>query len=76
MTPSSQTASVVESAAACGIQHVWIQQGAESDEAVKIGDEKGLSMVSGECIMMFAEPIGFVHRFHRWIWKKLGRLPK
>ena len=76
MTPSSQSAAVVKTAAESGIKHVWIQQGAETDEAVKVGADNGLNLVSGECIMMFAEPTAFLHRLHRWIWGKLGKLPE
>lgn len=76
MTPSAQVPAVVTSAADSGIKHIWIQQGAESDEAKSLGDEKELSLVSGECIMMFAEPTAMLHRFHRWVWGKLGKLPK
>jgi uncharacterized protein len=76
MTPSSQVAAVVQDAADNGIRNVWIQQGAETDEAIELGNEKGLSLVSGECIMMFAEPTAFLHRFHRWVWARLGKLPK
>jgi uncharacterized protein len=76
MTPSAQVPAVLMSAAENGIKHVWVQQGAESEEAVKVGNEKGLDMVSGECIMMFAEPVGLMHRIHRWLWRRLGKLPK
>jgi len=76
MTPASQVPAVLESAAENGIKNVWVQQGAESEEAEKIGKEKGIDLVSGECIMMFAEPVGFLHRIHRWVWGRLGKLPK
>ena len=76
MTPAAQTQAVVESAAENGIKNVWLQQGAESEEAVKAGSEKGLDLVSGECIMMFAEPVESIHKFHRFLAKIFGRLPK
>lgn len=76
MTPASQVPAVLESAAENGIKNVWVQQGAESEEAEKTGKEKGIDLVSGECIMMFAEPVGFLHRIHRWVWGRLGKLPK
>lgn len=75
MTPAAQVPEVLISAAENGIKHVWVQQGAESEDAVKVGTEKGLDLVSGECIMMFAEPVGFLHRIHRWVWGRLGKLP-
>ncbi len=75
MTPAAQVPAVLLSAAENGIKNVWVQQGAESDEAVKVASEKGLDLVSGECIMMFAEPVGMLHRIHRWFWRRLGKLP-
>lgn len=75
MTPAAEVPAVLMSAAENGIKNVWVQQGAESEEAVKIGGEKGLDLVSGECIMMFAEPVGILHRIHRWVWRRLGKLP-
>jgi len=58
-----------------GIKSVWFQQGSSSDEAIKFCEEKGMSVVSGECIFMFAEPVDSIHKFHRWIWKIFGKLP-
>lgn len=75
MTPPEQVPAVLMSAAENGIKNVWVQQGAESEAAVKVGSEKGLDLVSGECIMMFAEPVGILHRIHRWFWRRLGKLP-
>ncbi len=76
ITSSSQTESVVRDAAEAGIRHLWLQQGSQSAAALELARQKGLSVVSGECILMFAEPVGSFHRFHRWVWKLLGRLPK
>jgi predicted CoA-binding protein len=76
ITNSSQTESVVRDAADAGIRSLWIQQGCQSAGALELARQKGLSVVSGECILMFAEPVGSFHRFHRWVWKLLGKLPK
>ena len=76
MTPSSQVPAVVASAADSGIKNLWIQQGAQSDEAAALGAEKGLNMINGECIIMFTGLTGFLHRFHHWVWKILGKLPQ
>jgi predicted CoA-binding protein len=64
---------VVRDAAAAGITHVWLQQGAESPAAVEAGAAHGLNVVRGQCILMFSEPVGSFHKFHRWIWKMLGK---
>lgn len=62
----SQAVGVVRDAAAAGIHHVWLQQGAESPEALRVGGELGLNIIAGECILMFANPTG-IHRAHRWL---------
>lgn len=67
---------VVREAAAAGITRVWLQQGTESAEAVKFCEAHGLSVVAGECILMFAEPVGSLHGVHRWVWRILGKLPR
>ena len=66
---------VVRDAAAAGISHVWLQQGAESPAAVELARERGLTVVQGQCILMFTEPVGSFHKVHRWIWKVLGKIP-
>ena len=76
VVPQVQTEQVVRDAAAAGIRRVWMQQGAESPAAIKFCEERGLDVVHGECILMFAEPAGWFHRAHRWIWKLLGKLPR
>jgi hypothetical protein len=75
VVPPAQTAKVVEEARAAGISRVWMQQGAESAEAIRYCDEHGISVVHHECILMFAEPLGWFHRAHRGLWRLLGRLP-
>lgn len=75
VVPPSQTERLVREAHEAGIRRVWMQQGAESAEALRFCEQHGIEAVHGECIMMFAEPRGF-HRFHRWLWGLLGRLPK
>lgn len=74
VVPPAQAVEVVREAAAAGIRHVWLQQGAESDEAVKVGAELGLNLVAGECILMYAGPTG-IHSAHRWLRQLTHRLP-
>jgi predicted CoA-binding protein len=73
-TPPSETEKVVREAAALGIRKLWIQQGAESEAALRFCRENGLAAVSGQCILMFAPPLGF-HGLHRWFWKLFGKIP-
>jgi len=74
--PPAETEQVVQEAAAAGIRRVWMQQGAESEAAIRFCEEHGMSVVHGECILMFAQPVDSVHRLHRWIWRLLGKLPQ
>ena len=76
VVPPAETEKVVREADAAGIKNVWMQQGAESGEAIRYCQEHGLNEVHGECIMMFAPPVTSVHRWHRGAWKLFGKLPK
>ena len=71
----SQTEMVVKEANEIGVKNVWMQQGSESDEAIKYCKENGINEIHKECILMFADPVNSIHGFHRWIWKVIGKLP-
>jgi predicted CoA-binding protein len=74
VVPPGQALRVVREAAAAGMRHVWLQQGAESPQVIQACADLGLDPVAGKCILMFAEPTG-VHKLHKWIWGCLGKLP-
>jgi len=74
--PPSKTEKVVQDIKAAGINRVWLQQGSQSDKAVNYCNENEIDCISNECILMFAEPAGFIHRAHRWIWGIAGKLPQ
>ena len=74
VVPPAQAAATVRDAAAAGIHHVWLQQGAESPEVLQACRDVGIDAISGECVLMFAKPTGY-HKAHRWIWQLLGKLP-
>ena len=74
--PPEETEKVLRDVNLAGIKKVWMQQGSQSKEAEKYCEENGIDFVSNECIIMFAQPTGFGHRAHRWIWGILGKLPK
>ncbi|MGE5358564.1 MAG: CoA-binding protein [Bacteroidales bacterium] len=76
VTPPSQTEKLVREAADAGVRRVWIQQGAESEAAIKACEDRGIEAVHHQCILMFAEPAGGIHRFHRGILALFRRLPK
>jgi predicted CoA-binding protein len=73
--PPVQTEIVVRQAHAAGITRVWLQQGAESYAALRFCQQHGINAVHGQCIMMFAEPVESIHKFHRWVWRLIGKYP-
>ena len=75
-TPPAQTEKVVREAAAAGIRRIWIQQGAQSEGALRFCVENSLPAVSRQCILMFAEPVSSIHAFHRWFTKLFGGMPR
>lgn len=76
VVPPAEAEKLVAEARAAGIGRVWMQQGSQSPAAVRYCEENGMACVPGECILMFAEPAGLLHRVHRGLWGLLGRLPR
>lgn len=73
VVPPKETERMVQQAADAGIKRVWMQQGAESDEALRFCQSHDINAVHGECIMMFAEPTAFPHKVHRWVHQLIGK---
>jgi predicted CoA-binding protein len=65
--------SAVDQTVAKGISRIWFQQGADFSEAKARAEEAGLQAVSGRCILMYTEPVGGIHRFHRGLSKLFGK---
>jgi len=77
VVPPAETEKLVRDAHALGIQRIWMQQGAESPQAVRFCKENEMSVVQGECIMMFFdEKPAFPHNLHKFVRKLTGSLPK
>ena len=72
IVPPAEAARVAADCVRLGVKRVWFQQGAASEEAVRICRDAGLSVVAGACILMHTRPAG-VHRFHAWLWRTLGK---
>lgn len=75
MTPKENTAAAVENAIHHGFTHIWIQQGAETKDAIEIATQNGVRLVLKTCIMMHASPSG-IHKFHGFLSKLFGKFPK
>ena len=69
------TGQVVRDAFVAGIQRIWIQPGAESEGAIQFCEEQGINAIYGYCILMFLEPVAWVHRIHRWFLQVFHKLP-
>lgn len=72
----AQTEKVVKDVVEAGITRVWMQQGSQSETAVKYCKENNVTVISNECILMFADPVVTFHKFHRWLWKVFKKLPR
>ena len=54
VVPPAVTARTVEEAAALGVTRVWMQPGSESDEAIRLAEERGMRVVHHACAMVGA----------------------
>lgn len=70
--PPAAAEEVVRDCARLGIGRIWLQQGAESEGALRVAREEGLAAVAGACALMYARP-ALPHRMHGWVWRRLGR---
>ncbi|REJ92601.1 MAG: CoA-binding protein, partial [Planctomycetota bacterium] len=53
VTPPDVTEQIVEEAAALGVQHLWMQPGAESRAAIERAEKLGLNVIhSGPCALV------------------------
>ena len=73
VTPS-RAEQVVREAAQAGFTKIWLQQGAESPEALAAAREVGVTLVTGKCILMYAPPVTSIHGWHRAFAKLFGQL--
>jgi uncharacterized protein len=48
------------------VSYVWMQNGADSPDAIRICHAKGIKTIYGQCILMHAEPVRSYHLLHRW----------
>ena len=75
LTKKDITASVIREAKEKGIKQIWIQQMAESKEALDELKDSDINFITGECILMHYKPHS-IHKFHRGLKKFFGSFPK
>lgn len=76
VVPPEQTEVVVKEAAEAGINRVWMQQGSESDAAVAYCRSQGMTVVSGQCILMSLEQTVVPRQEDRWFRGFGGKRPE
>jgi len=52
ITPPAITEQVMQQAADLGIQHAWMQPGAESADAIRIGEQAGMNVIAGNACLL------------------------
>lgn len=52
VTPPEATLAIVKDCIKFGIPRVWMQPGSENQDAIKLAEEHGLDVVSGQCMLM------------------------
>lgn len=60
ITPPSVTEKVVQDAVERGVKHIWMQPGAESEQAIAYARDKGVNVVAnGPCVLVV---LGYTER--------------
>lgn len=72
--PPQKVDAVLEDAAEIGLKNIWLQQGAWSPEVQKTIDRLNLPVISKKCILMYAQPVKSIHKFHRTLKSIFGGL--
>lgn len=74
--PRRKCEAAVREAVEAGIPRLWLQSGCDSKEALELCAEKDVPVIHGACVLMYAQPVGSIHAFHRGVWKVFGLLKK
>jgi len=75
LTKKDQTAALVKEAKEKGIKQIWIQQMADSKEALAELEGSDINYITGECILMHYKANG-IHKLHRAINRFFGKFPR
>jgi len=80
MTSPSVTGVIVRQAAAAGVKRIWMHRGggagAVNPEAVQFCEANGITVIPGQCPLMFLSHPGWIHRVHAFFRKLTGSYPK
>ena len=75
MTKKDQTPGIIREAKEKGIRQIWVQQMADSKDAIRELENSDINYITKECILMYYKP-NSIHKFHRALKKIFGRYPK
>jgi predicted CoA-binding protein len=78
-TTGAASEAVVRDCADAGVRRVWFYRaagrGAVTPGALTFCEQRGISVVPGECIFMFLRNAGWIHSLHRTLRKAVGSYP-
>jgi predicted CoA-binding protein len=79
-TPPGAAEAVVRECAELGVSRIWLHRsfgpGSVSPDALRLAQERNLTLIPGGCPAMFCEPVDVGHKCLRWFLKITGGLPK
>lgn len=76
VVPPEKTLQVLQDAIDAGITQVWFQPGSESKEGSDFCKQHSVQYITGQCIIMHAEPVQSAHKIHRFFRKLTGNFPR
>lgn len=76
LTPKKVAKDIVAEAIDKKIQMIWFQKGSTTKEAVELAKKNNIETITGECLFMYLTPVKGPHRFHRFLRKLFGTMPK
>jgi predicted CoA-binding protein len=65
---------IIDDASRSGIKRIWFQSGANFSRAAEKARSAGIDVVTGKCILMYAQPVTGFHAVHRFLARLFGRL--
>jgi uncharacterized protein len=76
VTNREKSLGIVKDAHASGINNIWITQMSETKDTIEYCEKNNINVIYKQCPLMFLEPVQTFHKFHKFIKKIFGRLPK
>jgi uncharacterized protein len=68
-----RTTEVVRELLERGYRNLWLHQGTDNEEALRLAQQAGAKVETGSCAVMYLAPTMSAHALHRGVWKILGR---